>query len=960
MRPTSIEIEGLTAFGQKQRIELKDLDLFVIMGPTGSGKTSILDAITFALYGKVCRTGRDDLRDLITHSAPEMKVQLDFDAQGRSFRVARRMRRKGAQEASLWSIEDGEFTPVVELPGVRSVNDYIEELLGLDFDGFTKAVLLPQGRFHEFLSGDTDARRRILTRLLDLDRYTKAGVLARARAREFEIGLEKDQRRLEEDYGESTPERLKEQKALVSTAEKLSKSLAKATVEVKEKTRQAAEKASQMDEIERGLEPLRRVLEDLMAIRSTFEELGVRDEHVAQALLQTEGALVESEERRRSTAEKLAEAVKSHGDEATLTSLMIAARTFTAESAALERTKQELSEALKAKLEASKALADLQCLRDSARQDLEQSRTRGEHIREEKDRVEKLARYAETKIQLDKAQSELHEKRAALGVAAEARTKAKSALEHLQTRHRASELKAHLKPGEPCPVCLQTVKTLPSLQDESDLLLHRAEEELRTTETNHGSAQEEMATAHRQEFALSKLSEDIRSSMGQAFEELDVKTATTRLAELKTTLDETRELYKTALEADTAAQTGLDEGRARFAKTDAVVATLEDQQRNLSERLAAAASELTSRGEVPAIDAEALFESRLNQLRQLQSVALTAARESEEARVRVEKARGDAEAIAAEKQKLGHRLAEDRGTAAQATAWLSRFGVAAPQKGLPSTTGDVSVAGDVQALEEFCKHGVHAAEEAANQSSKFVDSLTAEVLSLSKSVGLEVEGLQLDQIQALIELESRKAEAQLESANVAVRNLQESMKRRRALEEDMERDRRQLQLYRKLGQELQANAFLAFVLSESMRTLAAVATEELKTLTGGRYSIEPDETNFQVVDHDYASERRSVSTLSGGETFLASLALALALSSSVRDLAGNAAAAKLESIFIDEGFGALDPETLNVAVDALENLSSDHRMIGVISHVSGLAERIPTGLEVHKVGVSSSVSRRDL
>ena len=79
MRPVSLTIEGLTAFRQLQTIDLANLDLFVITGATGAGKTSILDAVTFALYGNVCRVKKDELRDLITHNAPAVKVELDFE-----------------------------------------------------------------------------------------------------------------------------------------------------------------------------------------------------------------------------------------------------------------------------------------------------------------------------------------------------------------------------------------------------------------------------------------------------------------------------------------------------------------------------------------------------------------------------------------------------------------------------------------------------------------------------------------------------------------------------------------------------------------------------------------------------------------------------------------------------------------------------------------------------------------
>ncbi len=144
------------------------------------------------------------------------------------------------------------------------------------------------------------------------------------------------------------------------------------------------------------------------------------------------------------------------------------------------------------------------------------------------------------------------------------------------------------------------------------------------------------------------------------------------------------------------------------------------------------------------------------------------------------------------------------------------------------------------------------------------------------------------------------------------------------------------------------------MLEESLARLAVQASDELRRISGGRYSLVAQDGGFEVIDHHNADERRSVATLSGGETFLASLSLALALSTGLRDLAGTAAC-RLDAIFIDEGFGALDPESLDVAVDALERLRERERMIGVITHVPALADRIPAGLDVAKNGSSSRI-----
>ena len=162
---------------------------------------------------------------------------------------------------------------------------------------------------------------------------------------------------------------------------------------------------------------------------------------------------------------------------------------------------------------------------------------------------------------------------------------------------------------------------------------------------------------------------------------------------------------------------------------------------------------------------------------------------------------------------------------------------------------------------------------------------------------------------------------------------------------------------RELARLLSAHHFEKWVLDEALAGLVAGATELLRELSGGAYSLGLDErSNFSVVDHRNADEVRSARTLSGGETFLASLALALALADQVGSLAVGGSA-RLESIFLDEGFGALDADTLDTVAAAIEELGARGRMVGLISHVAELAERVPVRFEVVKSPAGSTVTK---
>ncbi|MBX7111078.1 MAG: SMC family ATPase, partial [Dehalococcoidia bacterium] len=173
--------------------------------------------------------------------------------------------------------------------------------------------------------------------------------------------------------------------------------------------------------------------------------------------------------------------------------------------------------------------------------------------------------------------------------------------------------------------------------------------------------------------------------------------------------------------------------------------------------------------------------------------------------------------------------------------------------------------------------------------------------------------------------------------------------------EDARSYRRTSDLASELGLELQANRFVAYIQREAMHVLAADAGERMLQLSRDRYRLEADGDEFVVVDRLNGDERRSVRTLSGGETFLASLALALALSERLPELSGHGGALSLDSLFLDEGFGSLDAESLDIAIQGLELLASGSRMIGVISHVPEVAERLADRIEVVKVGGTSTV-----
>ncbi|MSQ41879.1 MAG: SMC family ATPase, partial [Dehalococcoidia bacterium] len=185
MKPLRLELRGFTAFRETAVVEFGARRLFVITGPTGAGKSSLLDAITWALYGQVPRVGTATLQ-LITHGERSMAVRFDFTARGETYRVSRHApATTGTRLERLTA--DGAWTPVSDR--ARDVTAQVTQILGLDYQTFTRTIVLPQGAFDSFLRGDEKGRRAILSRLLGLDTYEAVRRAAQARAKhDAELG----------------------------------------------------------------------------------------------------------------------------------------------------------------------------------------------------------------------------------------------------------------------------------------------------------------------------------------------------------------------------------------------------------------------------------------------------------------------------------------------------------------------------------------------------------------------------------------------------------------------------------------------------------------------------------------------------------------------------------------------------------------------------------------------------
>ena len=222
---------------------------------------------------------------------------------------------------------------------------------------------------------------------------------------------------------------------------------------------------------------------------------------------------------------------------------------------------------------------------------------------------------------------------------------------------------------------------------------------------------------------------------------------------------------------------------------------------------------------------------------------------------------------------------------------------------------------------------------------------------------LAVHEVNLDTGRPLTETAEPAVAVALEEARQVVRRLVE--RREQAAKLDLRRQEAEQvhQVAKTLGHLLRADGFPRWLVATALDILVTDASETLAELSGGQFGLIHDDGNFFVVDHADADSRRPVKTLSGGETFQASLALALALSAQLPTMAA-AGAVQLESIFLDEGFGTLDETTLETVAVTLEELAArKDKMVGIVTHSSALAERVPTRFTVHRDRRTSSVRR---
>ena len=825
MRPLELRMRNFRSYAGEHSFEFTDRSLVGIVGPIGSGKSSILDAVVFALYGRTPRIPTAT-KTLINQRAADASVVLRFEVEGEVWEAARSIRIKGPSRHALYRYEDPELEPVEKLTLEGEVNERIVGLLGLDYSAFERSVLLAQGRFAEFLQARPSDRDRVLKGVFGHDRVDRMKALAKERRDAAALSLEKVSVRLERF--DEIAKRLEANRSEVATA--------RDRLAVLEK---AAKQVAEIDARVGDAEASRKAVADRL---ETLEEHAGRLPDQGKTKLSIEDATT-AETRRRELAAALDEAQQSLQQ----TEKALKTATDGGEPELLERATGLLAAAepqLKAVVEADRRVA-------GTKERLETARA---------DRVAAKKRLSDAEGVRD----------ASLGRAAEAAKileDAEAALERGRHADMAATLRAGLEHEEPCPVCEQIVTEIPegandAHLDELESVLASARRTKADVDQTHTAALAALERTRQQVESAEDAAAAMESQLAGAEEDAvrargDLEETTIRLEKILGAgdpgehLQRRRDAYEALVAAREDSQRAVEQIRGNH---DQAIRDEQETAKALQE-LGLKLAELATRLEIEieVADDPASLGAALAQLRDKWSSVTT--------ELRSDLALHDKDLVALRKERVG-------------------------------LLADLDVDGDVAAAVAVVADRIERLQGAVDADSKEMgqaESLLAERASL---------------------------EAQVD-------------------------------LFGRINSDLTDSRFIRFLLDDERARLAELGSEHFQRLSAGRYRFADDQ--FAIIDLTAADATRRADSLSGGETFLASLGLALALAEMVAGTGG-----RLDAFFLDEGFGTLDPEHLDLAMEGIETLVADqsNRLVVIVSHVPELRDRIEDLIELERSPVT--------
>ncbi|MBE8950649.1 MAG: SMC family ATPase [Quinella sp. 3Q1] len=865
MRPIKLRMAAFGTYLEPVTLDferdLRGEKLFLIHGATGAGKTTILDAICYALYGETSGKAREakDMRSKGVDDKVLTEVEFSFALGDKIFQVKRRISYSSNRKDNKYQTQAALFCDgkLIETRD-RAVRNKITELLGFNADQFRQVVVLPQGEFKKFLSADADDRQKVLNVLFDSEPYKKIEDAISERAKisaEAVKNLKTHCEDLERQIGGADSNSLPELEKNLLLAQKKVAELKKISDDAQAaltKGKLLANKFGDLSKITAELSDAQKKFDEAHKKFSAAEA-----EYQRRVAEESERKELERQSRDLDAIKTARKDLKTKSDdlEREKKSLALANATFDKCDGNAKYYEKLIEErkAQKAKVDG----ADVKF--EQAKQSLDRAHQRDKILRE-----------------IARLEKELDTETAKLAAVAKNLKSAQIEQNRLQIVNSAAYLATKLKDGEPCPVCGSLehpaiiAEAIPTAAE-----LQRAEEKVSRLTAENTQQEREVAQVKGKIFSQKKSLENYigvpeTAAAQKVFDEWQKKAA--ELADYQKRIETGESLIRENNSALNKAISAKNSATSKVAKLEGAIS---EAKKKIPEKY---------------LDDDAQLDADLSAA-QKNFAQLDAAWK---------------------KADKNFRAASEEKSAREATLKSVQKNFDALQRELKDKTPP-----DLSALEQKAT--------AAN----------------------ETYGAARD--------EKAKLETTLNTLKKFSAELDKCKKELAAAEKISDMWRRLSDVANATGKgesELKIS-FQRYFLSTMFAEVLTEANNRLKKMSNGRYLFQMKDAgktkaktaglNLEILDEN-SGALRPVETLSGGESFLASLSLALGLAAVVRNKIGGI---QLETIFIDEGFGSLDTETLDFAISTITEQSGG-RLVGIISHVEELKNQIPVRLEIFK------------
>ncbi|EHO5136768.1 SMC family ATPase [Listeria monocytogenes] len=1007
MRPIKLTMQAFGAYAKKEVIDFEKLgteQIFVISGKTGAGKSTIFDAISFAIFGKANTFDRESF-SMRSHFATDKEiteVTLAFRLKDKIYQISRipqqeiaKQRGNGTttspQKAELYELINDEMKLLAS--SVRDVNTKMEELIQLNVDQFRQILMIPQGEFRELLVSDSKEKEVILQRLAHTVYYEKVENLLWEKQKQAEILVVEARKKVAElaelslpgveVSGKTTSEISVLQAEAIQSEQMILTELENKLSIIRKQTSEAVEKVTLAKEQLLDWQNLDKYTEEIATLeieKEFYQAIEVRLEAAKRASnLRSQDALCIRLKEQLETAEQTEKQVAFEAEEVKVQFSHVKKQkeALAEKEAELEINKRTLFQLeemepkilelemisiqkRRAELEwkeattlleeivnsEQKIIAELQSV-ESRLVEINQAeltylevinkRTTVEAI------IEKEQELVSKRMKMVAWDSEKQTEEQKLVQLLAEKAEIETIIEQEETKlqkEQAATIAAHLHDGEACPVCGSD--SHPALAKFGETA------NLETLEVAKGKLHEKLLAITTTEKTISQLEWQLNEWAG--IKELS-------LTEVQQTLTENIQLANNLAEQ-------IAQLQAKVAQKETIQATLELLNNKQNETI-------TEKNKV------ALEVEKLHQQVQMVSGKLSYLEQSIPTEFR------DKVVFESKKKELSEKIEAHIKQANQVDALFRQTEkettrLESTLQSAQKTTVDAKEALQVQReiFKEAMKQNDFLSYDAYKQALLSVDELKnleeklagyerKRHLAVSRQADLK-EKLQNKQKPNIEQLEFIMKEKQLELSQSEENTIKqrEFVTKRKELVENYQNSIQTVEQaeenYADIG--LLADAargknarrltFERYILAMFLDTIIHRANHRLSKMTSGRFELqrkmEKAKGNVQSgleleVFDEYTGLTRHVKTLSGGESFKTSLALALSLAEVVQEMAGGIS---LETMFIDEGFGTLDPESLEAAVECLLETQENGRLVGIISHVPELKERISARLEV--------------